>query len=303
MKVLIAGATGLIGRELVSACQEQGIAVNFLTMRSGQLEAIKGAKGFLWDPRNDQIDPQSIAGVSAIVNLAGATVSKRWASSYKEQILASREVPARLLYKLLDSTEHEIEHYISASGISWYPDSLNERYTEAFSPAADSFLGQVTRTWEEHALRFNDLGVKVSLVRTGLVLDTTEGALPQLVRPVKMGVGAALGSGDQWQSWIHLRDIAGIYVHLLQQGLEGIYNGVAPSPVSNRQITKAIARILNRPLWLPAIPAWFLKLILGEMSELVLEGQWVSSEKIETAGYNFQFKELQPALEDLLKGV
>lgn len=205
-----------------------------------------------------------------------------------------------LLYETLKNIDHNIEHFISASGINIYPNSKTKLYTEESEEVDDSFLAKVVVAWEKAALKFKDLGMEVSKVRTGMVLAKDKGAFPKLVEPIKLGVGAPLGSGEQWQSWIHIKDIAGIYLFLLKNQLEGKYNAVAPNPAQNKKMVRMIASRLDSPLWLPNIPAFALKLLLGEMSVLVLEGQLVSSKKIEQLGYHFKFYNLENALQDLL---
>ena len=300
MKVLIAGATGLIGQELVRQCAEQGIAVNYLTTRKEKIVRQATFNGFYWNPSSGELDQEAFDGVNAIVNLAGATVANRWTKSYKKQIMDSRVMTARLIRESLSKSEHSVTHYVSSSGISYYPDSLDQEYQESFNSPADTFLGDVTVQWEKAALQMEEIGIAVSLVRTGLVLASDQGALPQMASPVRKGFGAALGSGKQWQSWIHLHDIAGIYLYLMQNQLTGVFNGVAPNPVSNEELTKQIATVLDKKIWLPAVPAFVLRLMLGEMAALVLEGQRVSCEKICQAGYQFKFKDVGLALEDLL---
>jgi uncharacterized protein (TIGR01777 family) len=191
-------------------------------------------------------------------------------------------------------------HFITASGVGIYPNSKTKLYTEEDNEIDDTFLAEVVVAWETAAAKFKNSGMEVSKVRTGVVLAKEEGALPKLIKPIKFGVGAPLGSGDQWQSWIHIQDIAGIYLFLLKNQLEGKYNAVAPNPVQNKKMTKMIASKLDSPLWMPNIPAFTLKLLLGEMSVLVLEGQLVSSHKIEQLGYQFKFYNLENALQDLL---
>lgn len=299
-KVLITGATGLIGRELVKQCHAQGIHVNYLTTSNDKMEDRENYTGFYWNPKEREIDENAFKGVSAIVHLAGANISKRWTKKYKKTIIGSRVESMDLIYDTLQNIDHNVVHFLSASGISIYPTSKTKFYTEENDEVDDNFLAQVVVEWETAARRFKDLGMEVSKVRTGLVLSKNGGAFPQMVKPIKLGVGAPLGSGEQWQSWIHIKDIAGIYLFLLNNQLEGIYNAVAPNPVQNKKMTKMIASHLDSPLWLPNIPGFVLKLVLGEMSVLVLEGQLVSSIKIEQVGYSFKFYNLETALQDLL---
>ncbi len=299
-KVLITGATGLIGSEIVRQCHAAGIAVNYLTTSREKIETTENYKGFYWNPQEGEIDTQAFDGATAIINLIGATISERWTKKYKKIILESRIESINLLRDTLLKIDHNIVHFISASGISIYPNSKTKLYTEENEEVDDTFLGEVVVAWEAAAAQFKNMGMEVSKVRTGVVLAKNDGALPKLVKPIKLGVGAPLGSGEQWISWIHLEDIAGIYLFLLTNQLEGKYNAVAPNPVQNKKMTKMIASKLDNPLWMPNIPAFALKLLLGEMSVLVLEGQLVSSHKVEQLGYPFKFYNLESALQDLL---
>ncbi len=300
MRVLITGATGLIGKELVKQCLKQQIDVHYLTTSKSKLEDTENYKGFYWNPRLGEINSDAIQGVDAIIHLAGATIAKRWTSDYKTEILESRVLTGNLLFNTLQKNEHVIKHFISSSGVNVYPSDYNELYTEDFKGVDDSFLGNVVVSWEEVADKFNHLNIKVSKIRTGMVLDSKEGALPQIIKPIKFGVGAALGSGNQWQSWIHLQDIAKIYLHVLTSKLEGTFNAVAPEPVTNSEMTKVLAKHLKKPLILPNVPEFALKLILGEMATLLTSSQNVSSQKIEKTGFKFDYPNLKEAVKDLL---
>ncbi len=299
-KVLITGATGLIGSELIKQCHQDGISVNYLTTSKEKIKNTDNYKGFYWNPKKKKIDIKAFEGVNAIINLAGATISKRWTKKYKKVILNSRVHSMNFMYETLQNLDHNIEHFISASGISIYPNSKTKLYTEEDEEIDNTFLAEVVIAWEAAAVKFKNLGMEVSKVRTGIVLAKEEGALPQMIKPIKLGLGAPLGSGEQWQSWIHIEDIAGIYLFILKNQLEGKFNAVAPNPVQNKKMTKLIASKLDSPLWLPNIPAFAIKLLLGEMSVLVLEGQLVSSHKIVQLGYIFKFYNLEAALQDLL---
>jgi len=300
MKILIAGATGLIGQELVKQCLDAEIGVHYLTTGKGKIQNEDNYQGFYWNPSKGEIDPKAFEEVSAVINLAGASVSKRWTEAHKIRILESRIMTANLLFSTMQSLDHSITHYISSSGISIYPSSKTVLYHEDSTQIADSFLGKVVVEWEAAADQFKALGIKVAKVRTGIVLDSNDGALPQISKPIKLGVGAALGSGEQWQSWIHIEDIAAIYLFLLKKELEGIFNGVAPGPVTNIKMTKIVAKHLNKPLWLPKVPKFMLKLIMGEMAAIAFESQLVSAKKLEEAGYLFHYVNLEKAIEDLL---
>lgn len=300
MRVLITGATGLIGQEIVKQCHAQDITVHYLTTSKSKLSKEANYKGFYWNPNTNEIDHNCFKDVSAIINLVGASISKRWTKSYKKEILESRTKTAQLLQDTIKAHNYDIDHVVSASAIGIYPTSLTNYYEEDATQVSDTFLGEVVEQWEKAVDGFKILGCKLAKVRIGLVLAKDGGALPEIVKPIKFGVGAAFGDGKQWQSWIHIRDLAGIFMHILHYELEGIYNGVAPNAVPNKELTKVAASVLQRPLILPNIPKLAMKLVLGEMHILLFESQRVSSQKIENKGFNFTYANLRPALEDLL---
>ena len=301
MRVLITGATGLIGQQIVKSCHEQHIAVNYLTTDKSKIKKTENYQGFYWNLPNQEIDTTCFKNVDAIIHLAGASVSKRWTPEYKETILYSRIKSTELLVNALKGESHSIKQVVSASGIGIYPDSLVNYYEESFKEIDNSFLGDVVKAWEQSVNTFADVNISVSKIRIGLVLSGIGGALPQMVKPVKFGVGAAFGNGKQWQSWIHIQDLAAMFLYVINNGLIGVYNGVAPNPVTNKELTKTIASVLKRPLVLPNIPKFLMKNILGEMYMLLFASQRVSSKKIESKGFYFEHHHLKPALEDLLK--
>ncbi|WP_426429655.1 TIGR01777 family oxidoreductase [Winogradskyella sp. HB-48] len=300
MTVLITGATGLIGQEIVKLCHAQGMIVHYLTTSKSKLSTEANYKGFYWNPNTNEIDHTCFEGVSAIINLVGASISKRWTDSYKTEILKSRTKTAQLLQDTIIKHSYHVDHVVSASAIGIYPTSLTNYYEEDTTQVSDTFLGKVVAQWETAVDGFKTLGCKVAKVRIGLVLAKDGGALPEIVKPIKFGAGAAFGDGKQWQSWIHVQDLAGIFMHILQNQLEGIYNGVAPNAVTNKELTKIAASVLQRPLIFPNIPRFVMRLALGEMHILLFESQRVSSQKIENKGFNFTYANLRPALEDLL---
>lgn len=300
MRVLITGATGLIGRELVKLCHEQGIAVNYLSTKKYGLASIDNYQGFYWNPASGEIDNNCFKDVEVVINLAGAAIAKRWTTGYKEKILNSRVQSVKLLLHSIKQNKIEIKQLISASAIGVYPDSLTNYYGEEYETRGDDFLSEVGKKWEAAVDEFSDLDIIVSKVRIGVVLSNKGGALPKLAEPIKYFAGSCLGSGKQWQSWIHIKDLTALFLHVIKYNLSGVYNAVAPNPVMQRELIKEIAEVMNKPLILPNVPALTLKLILGEMSDLVLKGQRVSAKKIQDKGFIFSFPNLKPALEDLL---
>lgn len=298
MRILITGATGLIGSEIVKQCRLNNIAVNYLTTSKSKLSKAENYKGFYWDPSKNEIDVACLKDVQAIIHLVGASISKRWTEAYKKTILLSRVQTSQLIFNTLQNNPNQVTQIVSASAIGIYPNSLTNYYTEDSKEVSTSFLGQVVEQWEQAVDAFSSLDIMVSKVRIGLVLSAKGGALPEMAKPIKFGVGAAFGSGKQWQSWIHISDLANLFLHVLEHKLEGIYNGVAPNPETNTYLTKAIAKQLKRPLLLPNIPEFAMKLILGGMHILLFESQRVSSQKVEETGFNFTHYNLQSALQE-----
>ena len=300
MRVLITGATGLIGSKISRLCREKGIKVHYLSTSKDKLENKTDYKGFYWNPNENEIDSKAIEGVDTIINLVGASIAERWTPEQKKKILKSRTETANLLYTCLQENGHEVKNLLSASAIGIYPSSLEKLYTEEDQGVDDSFVGEVVVKWEEAVDNFKDLGIEVAKIRIGLVLAENGGVLQKLKEPVNFNVGSPLGSGKQWQSWIHIDDISGIFMFALEKELTGVYNAVAPNPVTNKELVNEVASQMGKPVWLPNVPKVALKLVLGEMSRLVLSSQLVSSDKIEQEGYNFKYVNLSKALEDLI---
>ncbi len=300
MTVLITGATGLIGKALTDAFLKEGIHVNYLTTRASAIVNKGNKKGFLWNPAKNEIDLDAFTAVSTIVHLAGATVAKRWTSSYKKEILNSRINTAQVLYDAIKATENNITHFISASGISIYPSSESKLYTEQSTEVADDFLGSVVQAWEGAADTFSSLGITVAKVRTGVVLDANAGAYPKMEKPITLGAGAAIGSGKQYLSWIYIDDIVEVYKYIVKNRLEGVYNAVAPTPIKNKTLTKKIAARYGKTIWLPNVPGFVLKMSLGEMATLVLDGQLVSPARLQKTNFVFEHSTMDSALDELV---
>lgn len=301
MTVLITGATGLVGHELVNLLLQNGFTIHYLSTSKSKLVSQNNYKGFYWNPKTAEIDTNALTDVEVIVHLAGASVAKKWTTSYKEEIIESRVLSTRLLYKTLQKNSHQVKQIVSASAIGIYPNDLNYIYHETDSQVDDSFLGDVVQQWEEEVNQFEKLNIKVAKIRIGIVLAREGGALLEMAKPIKIGVGAAFGTGEQYQSWIHIQDLVAIFQFVIQNQLSGIYNGVAPYPVTNSELTKAIAKTLGKPLFLPNIPQFVMKLILGEMHQILFSSQHVSCRKLLDENFQFKFASLDKALNDLLK--
>lgn len=202
---------------------------------------------------------------------------------------------------MIKAKQFPVNHIVSASAIGIYPSSQTNYYDEETEGISGSFLGDVVVQWEKAVDQFQSLGIKVAKIRIGLVMATSGGALPEIAKPIRFGAGAAFGDGEQWQSWIHVKDLAKMFVFVVDQGLDGVYNGVAPNPVSNTELTKTVAKVLQKPLILPNIPKFMMNLVLGEMHMLLFESQRVCSTKIEKAGFEFNYHHIEPAIQNLLQ--
>lgn len=301
MKILITGATGLIGTELVALLLQNGVTVHYLTTSKKKIESKPNYHGFFWNPNQGIIDENALMGVDSIIHLAGATVAKRWTSKYKQEIIESRILSSNVLFKALKDNPHSVKQIVSASAIGIYPDSLTKNYTEENADIDESFLGKVVMKWEESVNKFKLLNIKVTKIRTGLVLSTKGGALPEMLKPINMGIGSPFGSGKQVQSWIHINDLVELYLFAVQNELNGAYNAVAPNPVTNKKLTQEIAAVVKKPLFMPNIPKFLMALVLGEMHTILFASQNVSSDKIEEEGFKFQYKQLDKALINLLE--
>jgi uncharacterized protein (TIGR01777 family) len=294
-RILITGGTGLVGSTLIPMIQEKGFEPVLLSRTAGNK---KGIKTYAWDPMHGHMDPAALDGVTAIIHLAGATVAKRWTPRYKQEIMDSRVLSTRLLLNTLAANPHQVKTFVSASAIGIYPDHPDQLFAESAPPAND-FLGQVVQHWEREVSLIGALGLRTAMLRTGLVLSNSGGALAPIRTTVKWGLGSSLGSGRQWVSWIHVQDLCNMFLYAIKYPLEGPVNAVAPHPVPYRELVREVGRVLNRPILFPPVPAFLLKALLGEMATVVLRSNKVASEKIQEAGFQFDFDNLRAALEDV----
>jgi len=297
-KVLITGGTGLVGQHLARRLISKGYEIVMLSRHAGEKNRIKL---FRWDVQKGEIDHAAFHGVNHVIHLAGAGVAeKRWTKAYKQEIRDSRIRALRLLFETVKERNIPLKSLVSASGVSIYGLDPAGIVSETTAPAFD-FLAKVSIDWEEEALRFEKLGIRAVMLRTGVVLAKESGFIPEVAKPMKFYAGAPLGTGKQWVSWIHIDDLCNIYVKAIEDSsMNGPYNAVAPHPVTNREITVKMGRKLHRPVWLPPVPAFVLRLLVGEVTEILTTGQNVSSQKIEQAGYSFLFPDIDAALDNLL---
>ncbi len=301
MKILITGATGLIGQELTNQLLLENHIVHYLTTTPFKSHRRQNYFGFNWNPKTGKIDENCILGVDVIVHLAGASIAEKWTPYYKNELHESRIKSADLLFQLLSKTPNQVKHFISASGTAIYQDSDSALYDEEAIASDDSFLGDLVQKWEASADQFKSLQIKVTKMRTGIVFSNKKGALREMIKPIKMFVGTGFGSGKQLQSWIHIKDIARMYSFVIQNQVEGVVNAVAPIPVSNQELTSIIAKRLHRPLFLPNLPKSFMKMVLGEMHILLFNNKNVVPKKVVNLGFKFDYPTAEIALSHLIK--
>ncbi len=302
MRVFVTGGTGFIGRRLIAALLADGDEVTVLTRSAAKAEQTFGARVTIVEgnPLAAGAWQGKIAGHDAIVNLCGEPIlKKKWTPARKQVLLDSRLSPTRLVVEAIAGAEPRPEVLVSGSAVSYYGFQDDEPLTEE-SGHGTGFASQLVIDWEDEARRAEALGVRVVLLRTGIVLGKGGGALSQMVPPFKFFVGGPIGSGRQYFSWIHIADHVGLTkLALADKTITGGLNMTAPNPVSNRDFMKALGRALGRPSWLP-VPGFILRAAFGEGAELLLKGQRVLPVKAQDAGYDFQFADLDAALRETL---
>jgi uncharacterized protein len=301
MNVTVTGATGLIGTKLVRVLRDRGDEVTVLSRSPEKAQALLGVTAVAWDPMASPAPAEALRGRDAIVHLAGEPVAQRWNDDVKRRILESRETGTRHLVDGLKALA-EAERpgvLVSSSAVGYYGKHGDERVPES-APAGDDFLAGVCVAWEREADAAGDLGLRVVKIRTGVVLDKDGGALKTMLPPFKLGVGGPVAGGDQYLPWIHADDLVGLYVTALDDASwSGAYNGAAPAPVTNKAFSKALGRALHRPAFAP-VPAFAIRLLYGDMAEIVTEGQRAVPERPLTGGFTFRHPDLDAALRDAL---
>ena len=300
MKVLITGATGLIGSQIVKDCIKSNISVNFLTTSKKKITKSEMVNGFYWNPKNKIIDLDCFKGVDSIIALSGSSISKLWTKANKRKIINSRVESLEFLKESIKEKNIPIKRLVSASGVSLYPNSLEKEFSENETNSDDSFLAEVINRWENAAKSFKTIGVDVAIIRIGLVLSLQSGVLKETIKPMNFGFGVIFGSGNQYQSWIHIEDISKLFIFVLEKKLKGIYNGVSPNFIKNSEFTKIISSMHSKAIFNIKIPRIFFSIIFGEMHVLLFESHKISSRKIQDEGFSFKFDNLKDAIENLI---
>ena len=297
--VLITGV-GLISTSLGKKLEERGYQVRYLT-RSKKNDAKK--QYFQWNYNEAYIEKGALEGIDHVIHLAGANIgATRWTKKRKIEIIESRTNTSALLLDKIKSTKIPIQSYISASAVGYYGAITSKKVLDETAPPSKDFLGETCRLWEKSAEKFRDLGIRTVILRTGVVLTPTGGALEKIANPIKNGVGAALGSGNQYIPWIHINDLCNMYISAIENDqMNGAYNAVSDDFVTNRELTIKIRRIVRKNIWMPNIPAFILKIALGQMSDLVLYGSKISNKKLINTGFKFDYPTIEKALVSLIR--
>jgi uncharacterized protein (TIGR01777 family) len=300
LSILITGGSGLIGRYLTSVFLSEGYSVSHLSRNANHFGKVRV---YRWDPEKRFIDNSALEGTDYIIHLAGANIGeKRWSKLRKDEIVRSRIESANLLYKAVNQNGKKIKAFISASAIGYYGSFTSEHiFTETDAPEKD-FLGTTCKMWEDAADKFGINGTRVVKVRTGVVMEKADSALSKLLIPARFGVFPRLGNGRQYMPWIHIKDLCGIYLKAIQDdNFAGAYNAVAPQHITQTEFMRSLSQAVKKPFFNPPVPAIILRLVLGEMADVVLKGSRISFEKIEKSGYDFQFGNLTKALENAVR--
>ncbi|MCH8545531.1 MAG: TIGR01777 family oxidoreductase [Cryomorphaceae bacterium] len=281
--VLITGGTGLVGQAVTERLQKEGLNVRILSTNKSLAD--NNDHVFHWNPEKLSIDEHALADVDAIINLAGSSINQPWTKSGKEQIVNSRINSCKTLSKALNGKT--INCIVAASAVGIYPDK-GDQWIDESTTADRGFLAETVVKWEQASAELEKYCDRLITLRIGVVLSDLDGALPVIAKPVKLGIGSGIGSGKQYMSWIHINDLAKMmWFGLTNENVKGVYNAVASMPVTNNDFTKSLANTLNKPYFFPNVPAFVMRLLLGERADIVLKGSRVSNNKIQK--HNFQF--------------
>jgi len=302
MKILLTGGTGFVGSTLTKKLTGNGHEVTVITRAIKEGRTLPGGASFLeGNPTKPGPWQERVADHEVIINLAGASIFRRWDSKTKKEILDSRILTTKHIVEALAERKEKETHLFNASAIGYYGFHGDEVLDEN-SPPGNDFLAYVASEWESAARSAQRLGVLVVLCRFGIVLGKHGGALNKMVPVFRRWFGSPLGSGNQWFSWIHEQDLVNVFLFLLEQkNLEGPTNCTAPNPVRNREFAKILGQVLHKPMFMPAVPGFLLRLIMGEFGNVLLKGQRVQPRKLLENGFRFQFPTIKEALQDLLE--
>lgn len=298
-KVLITGGSGLVGRKLTALLLEQNVEVHWLSTRKSA--KADGVTIHYWNPAELHIDSNGLEDIDTVFNLAGANVAQRWTDTAKKLIMDSRVDSARTLYKYIENGSLKPTSLISASAVGYYRSDFDKEYVESDAPG-DDFLSTVVQKWEAEVDRIAELNVRVAKLRIGIVLEVGGGALGQMLPVFKLGIGSPLGTGKQWMPWIHVQDLAALFMHIAQnESCSGTFNAGGINPVRNKEFGAILAKVLGKPYFFPPVPGFVLRLVLGEMARIALMSTKISQQKVLDSGFEYQYQTLEQAFTEILK--
>lgn len=299
MKVLITGGSGMLGSAITKKLISENISVVHLTRNKSSKHDIKN---YEWDWEKNKIDDNCFKDVTDIIHLAGAGIAEKpWTSKRKKEIVKSRVLTARLILKRLKELNHPLNSFTSASGVGYYGAITNNKTHEETDSSYPDFISDCCVQWENAVDQFSEI-TRTTKLRLGIILDKNDGAVAKIAGIIKKNIGAPIGSGKQFMPWIHLDDAVGLFLHALKnKSISGTYNAVATEHINNKFFTETLAEKLNKKLRLPNVPSFILKLIYGELADILLEGVKVNNEKILASGYSFKHNKLSEALEDIYR--
>jgi hypothetical protein len=298
--ILLTGGTGFIGKYLTDVLISNGCSVSILSR--SERKNTDSVTYYKWDLEKNYIDENAILKADYIIHLAGeGIVEKRWTEKRKKEIIESRIQPIELIYSVLQKHNKSLDAFVSASAVGIYGAVTNDQICTENTPPENDFLGTTCQQWEAAADTIASLGIRTVKIRTGIVLGRNEGFLKKLNPSFKMGFGTVIGSGKQYLPWIHIEDLSQIYLKaIIDSEMSGPYNAAVTDDTTNKSLSKTLARLYGYKIWLPKIPSFVLRIAMGEMSLAILEGRRVSSEKIEKAGFKFEYKNLKEALSNCI---
>jgi uncharacterized protein (TIGR01777 family) len=301
MKILLTGGTGLIGSQLVRLLLDRGHQVVILTRNLAGKPAMTGVQYAAWDGKIDGSWVKLMPAIDAVVNLAGENIGGHlWTPAHKELVRTSRVQAGKVLVEAIRQSSRKPDLFIQSSAIGYYGPSGDQPLGED-APSGRDWQSDICREWEGVTQPLDAMGIRRLVIRSGVVLSLDGGAFPRLLLPFKLFAGGPIGSGRQWLSWIHWRDEIEAISHLIHHtGAEGVYNLTAPEAMSNAEFGRLLGRVIKRPYWFPT-PGFAIRLVLGEMSTLVLDGQRVFPQRLIESGFQFRFAKVQDALMDLFK--
>ncbi|MGB5916381.1 MAG: TIGR01777 family oxidoreductase [Phormidesmis sp.] len=308
MKIAVTGATGFVGSRLVARLVDEGHDIKVLTRKVEKARKVfiapqfKALEYVAYEPTKSGDWQAEISGCDGVINLAGEPISERWSAERKRRIIDSRQVGTQKLVEAIQNADPKPSVLVSGSAIGYYGTSETAEFFETSEPLEKDFLSQVCQAWEAAARKAKDAGLRVAIIRTGIVLGDG-GAIAKMITPFKLYAGGPIGSGRQWFSWIHIDDLVSLFIKaVLDPSMHGVYNGTAPEPVRMKDLAQTLGEVMDRPSWLP-VPDFAIEALLGDGAVVVLKGQKVLPERTQAAGFTYEYAEPKAALADVVKRI